>query len=175
MAQPLNVCIATAELAPLAKTGGLADVAAALGAYLHRSGHDVRILLPFYSSIDTEGLTIEPVDFLQEIPISIGSAHGHFSIDTTLVPSLDLPVFLLRCPEFYSRGALYTSADDEHRRFILLARAAIEMCQRMGFAPDIFSCHDWHAALIPLYLKSIYAWDKLFANSKSVLTIHNIG
>jgi starch synthase len=57
----------------------------------------------------------------------------------------------------------------------LLARASIEMCQRMGFAPDIFHCHDWHAALIPLYLKSRYAWDKLFAATRSVLTIHNIG
>ena len=175
MSQPLKVFLATAELAPLAKTGGLADVTAALAAYLHRSGHDVKVLLPFYSSIDTEGLSVKPVDFLQEIPISIGSAHGHFSVDSAYVPDLDLPIFLLRCPDLYNRDSLYTTADDEHRRFILLARAAIEICQRMGFAPDVFSCHDWHAALIPLYLKSIYAWDNLFANSRSVLTIHNIG
>jgi starch synthase len=175
LAPPLKVCLVTAELAPLAKTGGLADVAAALAAYLHRSGHDVRVLLPFYSSIKTDGLTIAPVDFLQEIPISIGSAHGHFSIDSVYLPTLDLPIYLLRCPDLFNRDGLYTTDDDEHRRFILLARAALEMCQRMNFAPDIFSCHDWHAAMIPLYLKSIYAWDKLFANSRSVLTIHNIG
>jgi starch synthase len=60
-------------------------------------------------------------------------------------------------------------------RFILLSRAAIEMCQNMGFAPDIFHCHDWHTALVPLYLKSHYAWDRLFRNTRSVLTIHNIG
>ena len=57
---------------------------------------------------------------------------------------------------------------------ILLSRVAIEMCQRMGFAPDVFHCHDWHTALIPLYLKTLYAWDLLFANTRSVLTIHNI-
>jgi starch synthase len=49
------------------------------------------------------------------------------------------------------------------------------MCQNMGFSPDIFHCHDWHTALIPLYLKSRYAWDSLFAATRSVLTIHNIG
>jgi starch synthase len=49
------------------------------------------------------------------------------------------------------------------------------MCQRMQFAPDIFHCHDWHSALIPLYLKSRYAWDRLFATTRTVLTIHNIG
>jgi starch synthase len=49
------------------------------------------------------------------------------------------------------------------------------MCQQTGFAPDIFSCHDWHTALVPIYLKTVYGWDELFSNSKSVLTIHNIG
>ena len=45
----------------------------------------------------------------------------------------------------------------------------------MRFAPDIFHCHDWHTALIPLYLRTIYSWDKLFATTRSVMTIHNIG
>ena len=49
------------------------------------------------------------------------------------------------------------------------------MCQQMGFAPDIFHCHDWHTSLIPLYLKTMYAWDKLFSKTRTVLTIHNIG
>jgi starch synthase len=114
------------------------------------------------------------VDFLQDIPITIGWRQGTFSID-----SLDLAggltIYLLRCPDLYDRPGIYTQGDDEHRRFILLARAAIEMCQRMGFAPDIFSTHDWHTALVPLYLKTVYAWDRLFANTRSVLTIHNIG
>tara|TARA_R110002073_G_scaffold201665_5_gene360850 strand:+ start:38 stop:1516 length:1479 start_codon:yes stop_codon:yes gene_type:complete len=175
LSSPLKICLTTSELAPLAKTGGLADVTAALGSYLHHSGHDVRVLMPFYSSINTESLSVVPVDFLQDIPISIGDSHGHYSIDTAYVPNLELPIFLLRCPELYNQDGLYSGGPDEHKRFILLARASIEMCQRMGFAPDVFSCHDWHAALIPLFLKTIYAWDNLFSRSRSVLTIHNIG
>lgn len=171
---PLQICVATAELTPLAKTGGLADVSAALAAYLHHAGHDVRVLMPFYSSIDTSGLDILPVDYLQNIPVTIGTRQGHFSIDTTVLPS-GLPVYLLRCPDLYHRERVYTQDDDEHRRFILLSRAAIEMCQHMGFAPDIFHCNDWHTALIPLYLKTVYAWDRLFARTRSLLTIHNIG
>lgn len=159
----------------MAKTGGLADVSSSLSAYLHRAGHDIRVLLPDYSSIDRSGLHIVPVDYLQRIPIRIGSRQGHFSIDTTVLPGLDLPVYLLRCPDLYDRRGIYTRDDDEHRRFILLSRAAIEMCQRMAFAPDIFHCHDWHTSLIPLYLKTVYAWDRLFAGTRSVLTIHNIG
>jgi starch synthase len=173
--RPTRICLASSEIAPLAKTGGLADVSAALSAFLHRTGHDLRVLMPRYSSMQTEGLDITPVDFLQRIPIRIGAREGHYSIDTAIMPESGLPIYFVRCPELYDRGSIYTTDDDEHVRFILLSRAAIEMCQRMGFAPDIFHCHDWHTSLIPLYLKTTYAWDRLFSNTRSVLTIHNIG
>ena len=172
--KPLKICLATSELAPLAKTGGLADVCAALSDFLHRSGHDVRVVLPRYSIIDGQGLDILPVDYLQRIPMRIGHREGHFSIDTVVLPGTRLMIYLVRCPELYDRPAIYTSNADEYLRFVLLARAAIEMCQQMGFAPDVFHCHDWHAALVPLYLKTAYAWDRLFSNTRSVLTIHNI-
>jgi starch synthase len=174
-ATPLKICLTTSELTPLAKTGGLADVSAALAAYLHRSGHDVRVLMPRYSAIDTSELEILPVQYLQDMPMRLGRHEGRYSIDTTFLPGTDVPLYLLRCPELYERDSIYTTDADEHLRFLLLSRAAIEMCQNMGFAPDIFHCHDWHTALIPLYLKSRYAWDRLFARTRSVLTIHNIG
>ncbi len=172
---PLKVCIASSEVAPLAKTGGLADVTAALAAYLHRAGHEVRLLLPFYSSIDTSALEIRPVPGLQRIPMRIAHREGHFSIDATTLPGTDLEIYLLRCPELYDRDGIYTGGDDEHLRFILLSRAAIVMCQYLRFAPDVMSCHDWHTSLIPLYLRTLYAWDSLFANTRTTLTIHNIG
>jgi len=173
--EPLKICLASSELAPLAKTGGLADVAAALSVYLDRHGHDVRVLLPLYSSIDTSGLEISRVQFLQNLPIQMGRHHFHYSIDTARLPGSDLDIYLLRCPQLYHRPGIYTAGGDEHLRFILLSRAAIEMCQHMGFAPDIFHCHDWHTSLVPLYLKTRYAWDRLFHGTRSVLTIHNIG
>ena len=171
----LKICLATAELTPLAKSGGLADVSAALSAYLHLAGHDIRVLMPFYSSINREQLEIEPVSSLQNLLLRIGPWDIEYSIDRASLPTSGLPVYLLRCPVLFDRPTLYTSAADEHLRFILLSRVAIEMCQHMRFAPDIFHCHDWHTALIPLYLRTIYAWDKLFAATRSVFTIHNIG
>ncbi len=172
---PIKICLASSEFAPLAKTGGLADVCAALSAYLHRNGHDVRVLLPLYRTVLESGLTIVPVDTLQNIPIRLGPHTITYSIDTAQLPKSSLNIYLLRCPALYDRESIYTPGDDEHYRFILLSRAAIEMCQHMRFAPDIFHTHDWHTALLPLYLKTVYAWDRLFANTHSVLTIHNIG
>ncbi|MCB1845440.1 MAG: glycogen/starch synthase, partial [Halioglobus sp.] len=145
----LKICLATAEVSPLAKTGGLADVNAALPATLHRAGHDVRLLMPYYDSIDTSSLEVVPVRGLQNIGMRIGHREGHFSIDSTTLPGSDLTIYLLRCPELYDRGSIYTDSHDEHLRFILLSRAAIVMCQHIRFAPDIMHCHDWHTALIP--------------------------
>jgi starch synthase len=173
--EPLKICLAASEFTPLAKTGGLADVAAALSEYLDGQGHDVRALLPFYSSIDTSGLDIHPVEFMQDLVMECGSHRIRWSVDTAQLKDKSLRIYLLRCPQLYDRGGIYTSGADEHLRFLVLTRAAIEMCQHMGFAPDIFHCHDWHTAMAPLYLKTLYAWDKLFKNTRSVLTIHNIG
>ncbi|MFK7888231.1 MAG: glycogen synthase [Gammaproteobacteria bacterium] len=171
----MKVCLATAELAPLAKTGGLADVSSALAAYLHRRGHDVRVIMPRYSVMDLSGLDVQPVDFLQNLSTRIGPHRFEYSIDTAVLPRTDLRIYLLRCPALYDREGIYQGGGDEHLRFIALSRVAIDMCQRMGFAPDIFHVHDWHAAIIPLLLKSVFRWDELFRKTRSVLTIHNIG
>lgn len=174
-AEKLDIIFASAEVAPLAKTGGLADVAAALPAYLHQAGHDVRLLMPRYALLEKQDLKIRKVSQLQNLVLHAGSRDIPYSIDRTFLPGTNLPAFLLRCPELYGRDSIYTEDADEHLRFILLSRAALEMCQHMRFAPDIVHCHDWHTALIPLYLRTLYAGDTLFRKSRSVMTIHNIG
>lgn len=171
----LRILIASAELAPLAKTGGLADVTAALGAYLHRAGHEVRVLMPRYARLEQQGLVIEPVKGLDALTMQFGPRRVDYAIDRTILPGTRLPVYLLRCPHFYARDGIYTQDDDEYLRFVMLSRAALDMCQQTGFSPHIVQANDWHTALMPLYLKTTYAWDKLFADTRSVLTIHNIG
>lgn len=172
---PLRIAFLTAELAPYAKTGGLADVSAALPRELHRLGHDVRVFLPFYSRIREAARDIWPVDYLQDIPVSLGHAHYRFSVSTAPLPDSELRVYLIECAPLFDRAAIYTSDADEHLRFLLLQRAAIECCQRMGWAPDVFHCNDWQTALVPLLLRTLYAWDKLFERSRTLLTIHNLG
>jgi starch synthase len=162
------------EVAPLAKTGGLGDVAAALSRYLDLAGHDVRLFAPFYSKIDLGDAEVHPVEFLADVPLALGPHRYSFTVRTTQLPGTRLWIYLVDCPALYHRPGIYTSGPDEHLRFLLLTRAAIESCQRMGWAPEVMHLHDWHTALAPLYLRSVYAWDRLFADTKTVLTIHNI-
>jgi len=172
---PLKICLATSEFSPLAKTGGLADVTAALSAYFAGQGHDVRTLIPLYGTVDTSEMDLEEPEELKDLRLDLGGRAVDYSILRARPPdAASAYLYLLRCPSLYGGSEIY-SGPDEHLRFILLSRAALEMCQRLGFAPDIVHCHDWHTALVPLYLKTIYAWDRLFAKSRSVLTLHNIG
>jgi starch synthase len=172
---PLRICFIASEVAPLAKTGGLADVASALPRYLHEQGHDVRLFMPLYSSIGLTALNASHVTNAQDVELRLGAHLYRFSLLEAQLPGSSLPIYLVHCPAAFDRPTLYGNAPDEHLRFLVLQRAALESCQRMVFAPQIVHCNDWHTALVPVLLKSVYAWDQLFAQSRSIMSIHNIG
>jgi starch synthase len=174
---PLKILYLTSELAPFAKTGGLADVAAALPRELHARGHDVRVLMPLYGTMRARhpDLVLAAVPGLEAITFAQGPHAVTFSVVMTTIPGSAAPVYLVDCPAMFDRPALYTLDADEHLRFLVLTRAALEICQRWAWAPDVFHLNDWHTAMLPLYLKGPYAWDRLFAASRTLLTVHNLG
>lgn len=155
----MRIAMICSELAPFAKTGGLGDVTGALAASLHGHGHDLRVFMPLYSAIDWRRAGMVPVDFLQDIPIETGSFGQRYSIYTAPLGETGLWIYFVHCPMLYARSSIYTSDPDEHLRFSILSRAALDCCQRMGFAPHIAHTHDWQTALVPLYLKTLYSWD----------------
>ncbi|MBC8024523.1 MAG: glycogen synthase [Steroidobacteraceae bacterium] len=171
----LSICAIASEVVPLAKTGGLADVASALSRELTRAGHDVRLFVPFYSQIRRDKLALTRVESLLGLPIVVGSQEYRVDIWRALLPGSATPVYLIESDALYSRPKLYTTDADEHLRFLVLTRAALECCRRMNFRPHIVHSHDWHTAFAPLWLRSSYRDDPHFAGTKSVFTIHNIG
>jgi starch synthase len=171
----LKLCILSSEIFPYAKTGGLADVAGALVQNLRTLGHEVHAFMPLYSAVRSAHSELQPVLGVQQVPLWIGGTEYRFSLQTASYPGSDAAMYFIDCPALYDRPQFYTGDPDEHRRFLLFTRAALESCRRLGLAPDIFHCNDWHTAFLPLYLKTVYSTDPLLARSRSVLTIHNIG
>lgn len=169
-----RICFVSSEVTPFAKTGGLADVSGALGKYLSNAGHDVRIIMPLYSAMDTTKYEVQPVEFARNLQIWFGDTEVIYSIYTIKLPNSGADVYLIHNPHYYNRWSLYTNDHDEYLRFAILNRVAIEFCQLIEWGPDIIHCNDWQTGLIPVYLKTIYNWDKLFRKTKTVLTIHNI-
>jgi starch synthase len=169
----LAICLLAAEVAPLSKTGGLADVAGGLTRYLHAAGHDVRLFSPCYSSIDRAAFGVEPLAALRDLPLGVGSHTYVFSVLRAVLPG-GAPAYLIDCPALYAREALYTAGADEHVRFLAFTRAALSACQRLGWAPQVLHCHDWHAAFAPLFVKMLRD-QRVFAATRTLLTIHNVG
>lgn len=170
----LKICLVSAEVAPLAKTGGLADVSAALATALSERGHDVALVMPLYKRMRDEGVEFEAVRHMQDLVVEIGPHRYRVAVQRAHLPS-GQDVLCLDCPALFERDGIYTDDADEHRRFALLARGALSICQADGWAPDILHVNDWHVGLGPLMLKLLASWDGLFARTRSVLTIHNLG
>jgi starch synthase len=171
----LRVCQTAAELTPFAKTGGLGDVVAGLSRALAANGHDVRVFLPFYARIARQQLPLFQVDYLRDLEMTLGGRRFRFSVLTTKLPASGVDVYFVHCPALFHHDSIYSGDWDEHLRFALLTRATFECCQRMAWAPQILHAHDWHTALAPIYLRTLYDWDRLFAATRSVLTLHNLG
>jgi starch synthase len=170
----LAICLLASEVEPLSKTGGLADVAGALAKYLHGAGHDVRLFTPCYASIDRAAFAAEPVTGLTDVPLALGPHEYVFSVLRAVLPG-GAPAYLIDCPALYARGSVYTADPDEHLRFLALTRAALLACQRLGWAPQVVHSNDWHTAFAPLFLRTVWKGEPVFAAARTVLTIHNIG
>jgi starch synthase len=170
----LKLCVLSSEIVPYAKTGGLADVAGALLRNLGAAGHEVRAFMPLYPIVQRNHPQLRPVAALQQMTLSIGTTDYAFSLQWAKYPGTGITMYFVDCPALFNRADLYNNDPDEHRRFLLFTRAALESCRRIGFAPDVFHCNDWHTAFLPLLLKTVYASDQLLGRAKSLLTIHNI-
>ncbi|HEY1491299.1 MAG TPA: glycogen synthase [Steroidobacteraceae bacterium] len=168
------VCMLASEVAPLSKTGGLADVAGALSKALVAAGHDVRLFTPAYAGIDRAACAARPLPNLARLRLVIASQAFTFSVLRGTLPG-GTPVYLIDCPALFARASVYTNDADEHLRFIAFTRAALMACREMRWAPRIVHCNDWHTAFAPLFLRTLLKDEPLFATTSTLLTIHNIG
>ena len=164
----------TGELAPWAKVGGLADVCSALPRAQAAAGLRPVLFLPYYGRLLRSGLEATPVEGAQQVPLPLGGRFLSFNLFESQHEGV--PLYLVQCAPLFERGdEIYTLHDDEGVRWVFFCRAVLESLQRLGFAPEILHAHDWTAALAPLLLRTLYAWDQLFARTRTVLTIHNLG
>ncbi len=177
----MKVLFVSSEVAPFAKSGGLGDVSSALPRQLHAIGHDVRVVLPLYPRCRAAGRVFEEV--ASNIVVQLGPARLRCSLYSSTMPGTEgtgadgkgLKVYFVHCPAMFDRPSLYGVAHDEHLRFSVLTWAALKLCQHLGFSPDIAHINDWQTSLLPVLMKTRFGWDRLFENTKTVLTLHNIG
>jgi starch synthase len=161
----MKILFATAEAYPLAKVGGLGDVAGSLPQSLTALGHDVRIVMPRYGAIQ------RPPEEIARFPVQLGDERHEAGLRTARIRVV--PVFLIDKPDLYDRPKVY-EYDDDGKRFGFFGKAILDMIPAADFWPDVIHSNDWHSALVPAFLRSTYAHDARFQRIGTVLTIHNL-
>jgi starch synthase len=176
MADSLKILFASSECVPFAKTGGLGDVSGALPEFLKKLGNEVIIVIPMYSFIDRLKHHISVV--IEKMNVRMGTELIACSINKTKLPG-GVMIYFVDYEPYFGRPNMYhdnffNDYQDNLKRFTFLSKAALQLCHELNYKPDIVHANDWHTAILPAYLKRLYKDDPLFANTASVLTIHNI-
>jgi len=162
----------SSEAAPLAKTGGLADVLGALPVALRETGDEAAVVIPRYGSIDLKGAR----RVYDQISIFLGTERHVVTLYQAV--SSPFPLYLVDCPPLFDRKGFYGESGvdypDNHIRFAVFARAALAVA-RVLYRTEIFHCHDWQSGLVPALLRSSFSTDPTFLGVKTLFTIHNLG
>jgi len=170
----MKILFVSSEVAPFAKTGGLADVTGSLPKLLGAMGHDVRVIMPFYKMVETSGASIRKGR--KGVEFSMGGVQHKGLLRQTSIG--DIPVYLVENKEYFYRDSLYGTPagdyPDNHLRFAFFCRAVLQLLKRMDFRPDIIHCHDWQTALVPILLKYEHKEDPFFMRTATIFTIHNL-
>lgn len=176
----MRVVFATAEVSPIAKTGGLGDVCGSLPKALIKLGHDVTLFMPLHRQarewFERSGAHIE--EALPTTQILWANWAAEATYYRSELPGTDIPLYLVANDHFFNREQIYAPRadgyDDGVERFAFFCRAVIIGCELLGISPDIVHAHDWHTALLPLYLHSGLRGSATFGATRSVYTIHNL-
>ncbi len=167
--EPLRILLLAAEVAPFAKVGGLADVAGSLPKALHQLGHDVRVAMPRYAQVALDQFDLRHTGLSVTVPLD----ERRETVRILAGAINSVPVYFMDHPGYFERENVYGYPDDLER-FILFCRSALEACRALDWRPQIIHCNDWHTAVVPNWLKTIYADDPFYAGTAAVYTIHNL-
>jgi starch synthase len=177
----LNIAHVASEAAPLAKTGGLADVVGALSRQQESGGHKVTLFLPYYREVRNalNHLKQVPQQLRKAMPVHLTAGMTQeVNIFQATLPGSKVNVILVDNPKAFDRDHLYGTADadypDNADRFVLFSRAVLHFIKDSGEQYDVMHCHDWQTALIPVYLRKIYSGEPALNRLATVFTIHNL-
>lgn len=169
----LNIMFVTSEAAPFSKTGGLADVCSSLPVALKEVGNNVIVVSPLYSSINREKYGIEFVT--GGCCVHMGNCEEFYALYRAEFEGVNF--YFIEFDKYFNRAGIYHTKAGEYGdnafRFSFLSRASLQVAQDLDFMPDIVHANDWQTGLVPYYIKRLNI--PFFSDTKSVITIHNIG
>lgn len=165
----LTILFAAFEAEPLAKTGGLGDVCGSLPRALNGKNCDVRVIMPKHHTIPP--VFKQQLRHLTDFKVQLAWRSLYCGVETL---SYEGVIFYFIDNEYYYKREQLYGYDDDGERTAFFSKAVLEALKYLDWKPDIIHSHDWHAALIPVYLRAEYKINELYSGIKSVFTIHNL-
>lgn len=165
-----NILFASFEAEPFAKTGGLGDVCGSLPVALNNSGCHARVIMPKFKTIPHAFL--ESMQHITDFRVDLAWRNQYCGIETLTYQNVVF--YFIDNEYYYKRDRLY-GYDDDGERIAFFSKAVLECLRYLpDFLPHIIHCHDWHAALIPVYLRELFHTEEKYRDIKTVFTIHNL-
>ncbi len=180
MQRGLKILYISAEIAPFVKTGSLADVAGSLPKVLKEFGHDIRLFIPKYSTINDRKYTIREVIRLKEIRVPLHNKTIYANVKSAFLPNSKVQVYFVENKDYFDRTDPFIDPEtnqayqDDAERFIFFCISIFTILEKLHWQPDIIHCNDWQTALIPFFLKNIFHEDSFFNKIKTLLSIHDL-
>lgn len=181
MSEKLRILYVTTEIDPFLKITTAAEIIRLLPQKLQEKGHEIRILMPKFGVINERRNRLHEVVRLSGINIRVGEEEKPLTIKVASIPNAKLQVYFLDNEDYFQRKSVLTDPEnnafyeDNDERAIFFCKGVIETVKKLGWQPDIIHCHDWMTSFIPLYLRTHYADDPMFKNTKTVFTLYNNG
>ena len=166
-----SVAFIGSECYPFVKTGGLGDVMSALPKALAKLNLDVKVILPRYKCIPQEYQ--EKMEYRGSFYMNLCSDGKQYYVGIMEYQEDGVVYDFIDNDEFFSWGDPYTNLIDDIPKFCYFAKASLAALNYLDWTPDVVHCHDWQAALVPLYLRTSFS-DTDVGRAIAVLTIHNL-
>jgi starch synthase len=171
----MKILLASSELHPYSKTGGLADMAGALAKSLAHAGHRVGVVTPLYRGILEKFPGLKKMDWHMDLPLGPRFVHAEV---WTLEPVPGLTIYFIHQTDFYQRNGLYGEAGadyaDNAERFIFFSKAAMHLARYLPWQPEIVHAHDWQTGLLPLLIQHERLQAGWLKVPRTCFTIHNL-
>ena len=171
-----KVLFVASEATPYASEAGLASVVGYLSRELASLGHDVRILIPKFGSLDVAKYDLKTIHKGLKVPTG-DEANPYLECNIQYCDTSEgVPTYFLENQEYYEKRANIYGYSDDAPRWALLSRGALPFIGTKHFVPDVIHCNDWHTGLIPNLLKMdpTYSNDVTLSNIATVYTLHNL-
>ncbi len=171
----MKVLFVSSEVAPFAKTGGLADIAGSLPGELRSLGLEISVIMPLYGKINEAKFKVKSTGKTISAQVRDKTVKAKICKTDTVN---NVTTYFIKQDSYFKRDQLYGTPQGDYpdncERFTFFSRAVLEFCKKFDYKPDVIHLNDWQSGLIAVYLKTLYSDDPFFKNTATLITVHNL-